>query len=316
MPDLTSTSSLSSNSNSSNNGVSANGSADGSADDSTFALPDAEHDRNREAFESTEAERNAIDEKDVVMPNLDVISSISTASAAMPTIRGLREQIKTLPGVDMEQFDRLQTYAWGLLFAHLAHAAAMRPHEPLPEMAARAAKKRELLNSDIAALVKRGVIDGKQLDQLRGGVSYRNIALDLQLLVFILRQHWSAIVARSMITEDELKEAQSLGQELFDAVNGRQRTTAAVLKATSDRSRAFLLFVRAYDEVRRAVTFLRWHEGDADALVPSLYAGRSGSKSEAEKAPSPAPVAPVEKTPVAPSPVVIPGQPGGSPFLG
>ena len=290
------------------------------ADNGSTAM-EANHDREREAFESTQAERDAIDSKDVAMPNLDVDNTLSTASAALPTIRGLRGSVSTLPASDMRQFDRIEIYIWALLYAHMAYGVATKPPEPLPAMAARAAKKRDLLNAEVAVLVKRGTIDGKQLDQLRGGVSYRHIALDLLLLVFLLQQHWSVISGRTMSTPEELTEAQVLGRALFEAVNGRERTSEEVIKAANDRSRAFVLLVRAYDEVRRAATYLRWHEGDVDTLVPSLYAGRTGhGKSESDKktpvAPTPAPVAPVGGAqPVAPAPVIIPGQPGGSPFL-
>jgi hypothetical protein len=36
------------------------------------------------------------------------------------------------------------------------------------------------------------------------------------------------------------------------------------------------LFLKAYDETRRAVKFLRWRERDAETIVPSLYRGRGG----------------------------------------
>ena len=98
-----------------------------------------------------------------------------------------------------------------------------------------------------------------------------------------------------------------------------------MLGATADRTRAFVLFVRCYDEIRRAVSFLRWNEGDADTLVPSLYAGRGGRgksepargepESDKETPAAPTPVAPVAGSAPHPAPVVIPGQPGGSPFL-
>ena len=56
--------------------------------------------------------------------------------------------------------------------------------------------------------------------------------------------------------------------------------------ANDTRQRAFTLLVTAYDEVRRAVTFVRWAEGDADAFAPSLYAKsrkrRPGASDDAE----------------------------------
>lgn len=41
------------------------------------------------------------------------------------------------------------------------------------------------------------------------------------------------------------------------------------------RQRAFTLFVRAYEECRRAATYLRWHEDDADDIAPSLWTKRN-----------------------------------------
>lgn len=70
------------------------------------------------------------------------------------------------------------------------------------------------------------------------------------------------------------------------------------MSANERRQRAFTLFARAYDECRRAATYLRWQEGDADELVPSLYSGRNASRRGPEE-PEPAipagpPQAPVQ----------------------
>ena len=50
--------------------------------------------------------------------------------------------------------------------------------------------------------------------------------------------------------------------------------TSALAEATDLRSRAFTRFIVAYTEVRRAVAYLRAHEGDAESIAPRLYAGR------------------------------------------
>lgn len=56
--------------------------------------------------------------------------------------------------------------------------------------------------------------------------------------------------------------------------------------------RAYSLFVRAYDQCRRAVSYLRWEEGDADDEPPSLFANRGPRKAPAETgAPGVLPVA-------------------------
>jgi len=62
------------------------------------------------------------------------------------------------------------------------------------------------------------------------------------------------------------------------------------------RQRAFTLLIKRYEEVRRAVLFVRCCEGDADSIAPSLWAGRgrrnrkttqpTASASEPEAAPA------------------------------
>ncbi len=91
--------------------------------------------------------------------------------------------------------------------------------------------------------------------------------------------------------------------------------------ATLRRQRAFSLFVRAYAEVRRGVTYLRHHQDDVDDIMPSLYAGRTNRRKN-ESAPAAAagtPAAPVPPAgPVmAPAPAVpaaAAGLPGSNPF--
>ena len=287
----------------------------------------------RESFEATAAERDALADSDVLKPNADVLAAASTANSAMPAVRSLRGAITGLVSLtyDLTRYDKLQVYIWALQYAQALYVAASRPTGPVPEMAARAAKLREILLSDINALIKRGLIDGKRLDDLRGGVGFRNNAFDLQVMAIILRERWEVIRSRTAIQESELEEAETLGNNLSNAVDGREHTPASVVKATSDRARAFTLFHRSYEEAHRLATFVRWYEGDADTLVPSIYNGRGtgAPKGEPESdKETPAPVTPVTPVasgtpvalvaghpPVSSWPAVIPGQPGGSPFL-
>jgi hypothetical protein len=41
------------------------------------------------------------------------------------------------------------------------------------------------------------------------------------------------------------------------------------------KQRTFTLLATRYDQVRRAMSFLRWNEGDFEELAPSLYIGRN-----------------------------------------
>jgi len=81
--------------------------------------------------------------------------------------------------------------------------------------------------------------------------------------------------------------------------------------------------MRAYDEARRAVVFLRWHQDDADTITPSLYAGRGKGKGKGTDAETPHHEAQVPTSvteaapasePTAGTHAVPPGTRGGNPF--
>lgn len=91
---------------------------------------------------------------------------------------------------------------------------------------------------------------------------------------------WSKIEHKTAATEEEVHRAGDLGPLLLAALGVLEHGATVTPAEAADRKvRAFTLFTTAYDQVRRAVTFLRWNEGDADSLAPSLYKGRGGSRS-------------------------------------
>ena len=97
-----------------------------------------------------------------------------------------------------------------------------------------------------------------------------------------------------------------------------------VAAAAQARQRTYTLLAKAYNQVRRAVCFLRRDEGDADAVAPSLYAGRGGRKKvqselAADAAPSaafPAASAAASSVVAATTTATVPvGLPGADPFI-
>jgi hypothetical protein len=72
-----------------------------------------------------------------------------------------------------------------------------------------------------------------------------------------------------------------LAVQLLEGPIERMHAPLTPSEATVARERAFTLFYRAYDELRRAVTFLRWHDGDIEQLVPTLFLRSGKRKGEA-----------------------------------
>lgn len=85
--------------------------------------------------------------------------------------------------------------------------------------------------------------------------------------------------------------ADLLGEKLVNALGTREQSPLVTAEVTQLRQRVFTLFVNAWDQVRRAVSYLRWNDDDVDDIVPSLYAGRTRRKTDAPPAPPEPPAA-------------------------
>src|SRR5262249_30892475 len=100
------------------------------------------------------------------------------------------------------------------------------------------------------------------------------LAFDLQLLAQLFRRH-PPPAGLTAVRPTDLQRAEKLAATILILVGQRRKLRASVDAAADVRNRAFTLFTRVYDGVRRAVVYLRWDNGDADRLVPLLYAKKS-----------------------------------------
>lgn len=233
----------------------------------------------RDALEQIRPEMRALSTDDLVPINLDPVVATGIARGSLPRIMKYREQlVAEIPKFDLSSLDKLGTYALALIQAHTAYGIATTPPEVLASLAEEATKLRDLLYSDAAALGKRGLLNPAPLNDLKGVAGYRNTATDVLGLALLLRNHWDRIAAKTCVTLAELDRAEVVGQQLLDAVGIREQSPAKVEQATIERHQAYTLFVNAYDQVRRAISFLRWNDNDVDDIAPSLYGGRTASR--------------------------------------
>ncbi len=233
----------------------------------------------------------AVPDAELVPVNLDITSAVATTLGALPEIRALRPRIvEELPRFDLTDFDQLQDIASALSHAHTQYVTACTPPDDLQDLYTEGLGLRDNLRGDAEQLARRGLVNGQALREVTAGNGYKNLARDLQVLVSVLRERWVAIEGRCAVDHAELDRAESVAGRILQLVGLREQGPAVATAATETRLRAFTLFWKTYDDVRRAVSYLRWREGDADAVVPSLYAGRGGRRRIAEE--PPAPVAP------------------------
>jgi hypothetical protein len=281
--------------------------------------------RFRDAYVKTADKRAAVDPNEFASLTLDVGLAINTVLAAHPRIQELREQIDALP-IDHEQIDALDTYAQAAGHALALYNVATAPPERLDEVYAEASERRNTLKSDAANLATHGLINKDAVAALKGDVGYRNVGYDLMSLVSILRNAGTRVAGRSATLPEDLDKAEVVANELLELSALRESRNAVDPNVSENRQRAFTLMQQAYDQARRAITFLRWDRGDADKITPALYGTRGARKREEPPTTGTAgagtPTTPGNGTaptatntnPPAPQTPIVPGGQGGSPF--
>ena len=211
--------------------------------------------------------------------NLNVLDAVVTVLGLLPKLRELRDRmVHALPEFNPEALDRLELDAAALAHADLLRRQTPESSKALQRVAAEAIRVRNLLRADAVPLAARGLIDTDALKAYDGTNGYKVLAFDLQILVQILQQDWERIEGRCAVTKAELAHATNLAVDILNLLGSPHEITAA----RQIRARAFKLFIEAYDEVRRAIVWLRWEHGDADGLAPSLYIKRGKARAKKE----------------------------------
>jgi hypothetical protein len=293
----------------------------------------------REAYERVLPEIQALKPEELAQVNIDIPGTVTKVLGALPRIRSMRDQITThLPTFNIRRFDALEDYLLAMGQAHSDTSAVDTVPEGLPALNERVTKRRDLFLSIGRTLVLWELLKPEQIAPFRGVTGYRLVAFELTGLSRVFLKQWDLVEERSGLRRPELDDADQLGLRMLSAVGEREEGPATSAEAVQVRQRAFTLFWNAYDDATRAVDHLRWHEGDADTIIPSLYPGRPRKAKVTPDAPAtepgtpaghtapatpaaPAAPAPPAATPAAPTPPhppmgpSTPGGPGGSPFI-
>jgi hypothetical protein len=272
--------------------------------------------RYREAFDATTRDREAVEDEDLSTINIDIGAAVQMALATVPRVEPLRDEMAPLP-LKHTLIGKLESYARAAGHAHGVYAVASAPPEELSALYDDAVKRRATLRSDVQNLVNHGLVPVDSLEGIHGETGYRNVGYDLIGLVAILRNAEARVRNRTATLPEERDKAEFVASQLLDVVARRDGNSTVPAGIALDRQRAFTLLLRAYDETRRAVTFLRWG-AEADKLAPSLYTSRTSRRRAAaqESEPSTPEVQPPPSADTSPDDAPsVPGGRGGSPFM-
>jgi len=277
--------------------------------------------RYQEAFEQCRAEAEAIPAEALLPVNVDIPSISLVALGALPNVMRLRPEVALVSAAHAASIDRLERCALAAAHAHTRHLAEAEPEGQLGPLVADLLKTRQLLEHDARALANRGLLDGSRLAELENKTSHKSVAFDVMLRCTLFRNDWPKVQNRTAVVEADLQQAESLADRLANLVASRDIKDPAT-EATVIRQRMFTLLVTTYDDIRRAIGYIRWKEDDVDVYAPSLYRNngqRRAKTTDIEPVPTPGPAAGASpgSTPAdgsgnaASAPV---GMPGSAPF--
>jgi len=257
--------------------------------------------RLQQAYAKHVARFSALGPSELTTINLDVPSMYMMATGTLNRLGVQRAEVLALPGIDKELVEHVDEYLLALGHAQALYLAASTPPAAIPELYEELLSLRTVLLADTTALVTRALMPGDKLADLRGPTSHAATAFDVLALSAILRAHWAQIEGKTALSLAELDRAESAADRLLTAVGERAAADEEAAAASRARQSAFTLFVRAYDELRRGIVYLRWRTGDADDIAPSLYAGRSRRrKGSDDPSEAPEPPAGAEAGPATP----------------
>lgn len=287
----------------------------------------ASRNASHEAYDRVLPEIQAVDPDKVRSVNVEVTTAVSRVLGAAPKILALcTDQGQKTPGIDFASLRQLETYAYALQEAHVRCLSSGKSPDELRALTEEGDSLRALLRSDVAALVNRGLIDPARVSSCQGQPGYKTIATELGILASVMLSCWPQIQGKSCVSEQELRRAQSIAEALLAYLGSREQSPEAKAAASEVRDRAFTLLADNYDIARRVVTYLRWNDGDADQIAPSLYGGKRRSRrddndDDNDDVPAVTPgAAPVNTTPANTTPAnPIPGNSipaNGTPLAG
>jgi hypothetical protein len=265
-----------------------------------------------------EPEMDALKPDELSMVNLDIVVATCTVLGQVDHITKYRDRMIPLATeFEVRNIDSLRDYARATWHLHVANL----PVTPASEFEAVMQEVGTLRNKLLiwgTALAATGSFDPAALDKIRAGGGHKDLARDLVGLVVLFRSRWDDVKNKCDVTEADLERGAQLGPAAFSMIGTRESPTltANTPEGALRVRRAWTLLDRAYTQCRRVLQFLRFEQGDADLIAPSLRRNRGVPSSQGRET---GPVAPAPVVPSVPTAPAVPTGPaigdGASPFI-
>lgn len=239
------------------------------------------------AFAELHDEIAAVNEELLVPISVDIPSAHAIALAAADRIDELMPQLEKLWMLDLERIRKLRMYAVACQHAHLLATVPEQVDPRLPRLVEEGAKLRQDLLATAELLVRFGDVAEHRVAAIRSGIGHVEMASGLEQLGVLFEEIWDRVYSRIPVTAEMVERAPVLALELHTLLGAKAvRPIARQNDARSMKHRAFTLLVKAYEECKSAVDYLRRREGDAVRYTPSLFAKKRRPATSSQREPA------------------------------
>jgi len=236
-----------------------------------------------DAFAKIEPELAALTPEELAPLPEDLQGVVAAALASAPRIHGFRDAIVAeLPNHPIEKLDKLESYAHAARYAHLVHMYSDTSPEQAKALIDEATKLRDGLLIGAEALAHRNLLVADAVAHIRKGHGNADLAGDLVALATLFKEGWGKVASKTAVEKQEIDRAAELGPAVLVA-NAAKKHAGKSVDTDAQRARAYTLLLQAHESCRQALTYLRWKEGDADTIAPSLTKKRPGRKPGSKK---------------------------------
>lgn len=238
-------------------------------------------DPGRVAFDATANDRVAIDLRSAKPYGLDAIYASMTAAAILTRLEPYLEAMTALPGIDTTKLERFALYAEALYFTQTTLVSRASRAKQMPALASEGWKVREIFMKYADLLVTLERFPADVLARLREGSGYRDLIEDLGALTAWFREVPDLTAPGSLVTVDLVDRAAELARTMRDTAGLDHDLDLTQGQLLAERQKLGVLLLAAHSEIRRAIEYIRYHEGDAATLAPTLYAPTKGRRAPA-----------------------------------
>ena len=227
------------------------------------------------AFAALEKERATLGESELLRVNVDVVEVAPKVLTIAQQMKARADRFRLLPEYDHAAVDQLADRMLATLHAHNQYVAASGDGARVQALLEEAVPMRKAhLYEWGPVFVQFKVLAPELLATWREGSGHVDVANDLAESSRTFLARWDDFGPRTLLSRAQVERGLVVGEALLGAL-GRRDREVEIREARNALQRAFTLLVRAYDELRRGVSYFEWHTGLLDELAPSLQALRN-----------------------------------------